>query len=133
MATMGSEREDHMIAWLDRSHARPVLHHDAGGLVSEHHRQRERPVAVHDVPVAHADPRRLDLHPHFVRLRRLLLEIENLQGLVDFGQNCRSHVVFSPCFPFSNSRVSARYSITSSARSRMEAACPRSATDDITV
>ena len=96
-AAMRPEREDHMIARLDRDHARPVLHHDAGGLMSQHHRQRHRPVAVHDVPVAHAYARRLNLHPHLVRLRRFLLKIENLQRLVNFGQNRSSHVVFSPC------------------------------------
>src|SRR3984893_14394043 len=96
VATMRPEREDHMIARLDRGHARPLLHHDAGGLVSEHHRQRQRPVAAHDVPVAHAYARGLNLHPHLVRLRRFLLKIENLQWLVNFGPNPGSHVVFYP-------------------------------------
>src|SRR5262249_25958920 len=63
---MRPEREDHMIARLDRSHARPVLHHDAGGLVSEHHWQRHRPVAVHDVPIAHAHARGLNLQSSLI-------------------------------------------------------------------
>src|SRR5262249_17536639 len=94
---MRPEREDHMIARLDRSHTRPVLHHDAGGLVSEHHRQRHWPVAVHDVPIAHAHARGFNLHAHLVYLRRFLLKIENLQGLVNFSQYRSSHV-FSLCW-----------------------------------
>ena len=92
---MRAEREDHVIARLDRGRARPVLHHDTGGLVAEHHGQRQRPVAVHDVPVAHAYARGFDLHAHLVVLGRLLLEVENLQGFVDFGQDRGAHG-FSP-------------------------------------
>jgi hypothetical protein len=43
----------------------------------KHHGQRQRPVAVHDVPIAHAHPRSLDLNPHLACLRRFLLKVQN--------------------------------------------------------
>src|SRR5262249_8581045 len=82
---------------VDRSDGRAVLQQEGRGLVSQHHRQRHWPVAVHNVPIAHAHPRGFNLHAHLVRLRRFLLKIKNLQGLVNFGQYRSSHVVFSPC------------------------------------
>ena len=86
-----AEREDDVVALLDVADAGAQLGDDAGGLVAQHHRQRQRPVAVHDVPVAHAHAGGLDLHPHLAGLGPLLLEVEDLQRLVDFGQDGGSH------------------------------------------
>jgi len=47
----------------------------------------------HDMPVAHTDAGGLDPDAHLFGFRRLLLEIEDLQGFVDFRQNRSAHVV----------------------------------------
>src|SRR5580704_14463091 len=92
-AAMRTEREDNVVARPDIIDIRAVLDDDAGGLVPEHHRQRQRPIPVHDVPVAHADAGRLDADANLFGPWRLLLEIEDLQGFVDFRQNRGAHVV----------------------------------------
>ena len=66
-----------MITRFDTVDTRPVLDDDARSLVPQHHRQRQRPIAVHDMPVTHADAGRLDLDTHLSRSRRLLLKIED--------------------------------------------------------
>ena len=91
MAAVRAEREDDVVALLDVGDARPELDDDAGRLVAQHHRQRQRPVAVHDVPVAHAHAGGLHLHAHLAGLRALLLQVEDLQRLVDFGQHGGTH------------------------------------------
>ena len=91
VAAVRAEREDDVVALLDVADARPQLGDDAGGLVAQHHRQRQRPVAVHDVPVAHAHAGGLDLHAHLAGLRALLLQVQDLQRLVDFGQHGGTH------------------------------------------
>src|SRR5215470_7036210 len=48
-------------------------------------------VAVLDVPIAHAHAGGLDLDPHLTRLRTLLLQLNELEGLVDLGQNRSTH------------------------------------------
>ena len=70
----------------------PHLDDDPGRLVAEHHRQRQRPIAVHDVPIAHAHAGRLDPNANFADARRLLFEIEDLQRRVDLGQNRGAHL-----------------------------------------
>ena len=91
VAAVGAEREDDVVALLDVAHAGAELDDDAGRLVTQHHGQRQRPVAVHDVPVAHAHAGGLHLHAHLAGLRALLLQVEQLQGLVDFGQHGGAH------------------------------------------
>src|SRR5262245_26462469 len=59
VAALGAEREDDVIARLDAGDACAHFLDDARRLVAEHHRQRQRPIAVHDVPVAVADARGL--------------------------------------------------------------------------
>ena len=91
VAAVRPEREDDVVALLDIGDAGSQLGDDAGGLVAQHHRQRQRPVAVHDVIVAHAHAGGLHLHAHLAGLRPLLLQIEDLQRLVDFGQDGGAH------------------------------------------
>ena len=88
MPALRPEREDHVIAGLDGDHAGADLLHDAGRLVTEHHRQRHGPVAVDDVPVAVAHTGRLHLHAGLADLGPLLLDLDDLQrsvGLVEDG------------------------------------------------
>jgi hypothetical protein len=82
-----------VVAGLDVGHARSHFLHDARRLVAEDHGQRELPVAVHDVPVAVADPRGLDTHARLARLRSLLLEVHDLQRLVRLVQDGSFHLL----------------------------------------
>ena len=79
---MRAEREDDVVAGLGVRDAGPDLLHDARRFVAQHHRQRRRPVAVHDVPVAMADAGGLDLDADLARLRPLLLEVDHVEALV---------------------------------------------------
>jgi hypothetical protein len=78
-----------MIAGLYVVDRRSALDDDACVLMPEHHRQGQRPIPVHDVPVTHTNAGCLDPHSDLTGFRRFLLEIENLQGLVDFGTKSR--------------------------------------------
>ena len=90
---MRTERKDDVVAGLDILDPRPVLEDDPGRLVPEHHRERQRPIPVHDVPVAHTDAGGLDPDANLFGFGRILIEIEDLEGFVDLRQNCSAHVV----------------------------------------
>jgi len=90
---MRPKRKDDVVARLDVVDARAVLDDDPRSFVPEHHRQRQGPIPIHDVPVAHADAGRLHPDADLAAFRRLLVEIEYLQGFVDFHQNRGAHVV----------------------------------------
>jgi hypothetical protein len=85
------EREDHMVAGFHCGDAGTDVLDDAGRLVAEHHRQRKRPVPVDDVPVAVADPGRLDLDSGLAGLGIILLDIYDLKPSVDLVKDGRFH------------------------------------------
>ena len=64
---------------------------DARGLVAQHHRQRQRPVAVHDVPVAVADARGLDPDARLAGLGPLLLDVDDLERRVRLVEDGSFH------------------------------------------
>ena len=88
---MRPEREDDVVAGLDVGHARADLLDDARRLVAEHHGQRRRPVAVHDVPVAVADARGLHLHAGLAGARALLGQIHDLERRVRLEEDGSFH------------------------------------------
>src|SRR5262249_29836974 len=90
-----TEREDHVIAGPHVDDAGAHCFNDAGGLVAEHHRQRQRPVAVDDVPVAVADAGGHHAHPGFAELRAWLLDIDDLKRSVGFVEHGGFHAVVS--------------------------------------
>lgn len=75
---MRPKGKDDVIAGLDMVDPLSRLDDDARGLVPEHHRQGQRPISVHDLPIAHANTGGLHLSANLSGLRRILLEIENL-------------------------------------------------------
>src|SRR5439155_1569834 len=79
------------IAAADRRDAGADLLDDAGGLVPEHHRQGQGPVAVDDVPVAVADTGRHHAYPGFARLGALLLDVHHLERGVRLVQDRSFH------------------------------------------
>ncbi len=72
---MGDEREHHVVAGLQRRHALAHLLDDAGALVAEHDRRRQRDGAVLDGQVGVADARRDDLHLALAGARRGDLDV----------------------------------------------------------
>ena len=91
MAAVRTKRKDDVVTPLDVADAGAELGDDTGRLMAEHHRQGQRPIAVHDVPVAHAHAGGLHLHAHLARLRALLLQVQDFERLVDFGQDGGAH------------------------------------------
>src|SRR5207247_5677082 len=83
-----AEREDDVVAAAHVRDAGPDLLDDAGGLVPEHHRQGQGPVAVDDVPVAVADARRHHTHAGLTRLGALLLDVHHVEGGIRLVQDC---------------------------------------------
>src|SRR5439155_16180365 len=102
-AALRTEREDDVIARLHVGDAAAYFLDDARRLVAEHHRQRQRPVAVHDVPVAVADARRLDGDPGLAGLGPLLLDVDDLERCVGLVEDRGFHVV-APWERFSRAR-----------------------------
>ena len=90
-ASVPPEGEDHVIARLHRGDTRAAFEDFAGRLVTRHDRQRRRPVAVHDMPVALADARGLHFHAHFERLGRVEFAFQDLQRLVGLEENGGFH------------------------------------------
>src|SRR5262245_22456662 len=91
MAAMRTKRENDMVAGLDVADAGAQLGDNTRGFVTKHHWQRQRPVAIDDVPIAHADPCGLYLHAHFPGLGAVLLELKDLQRRVDLGPYGSAH------------------------------------------
>ena len=81
-AALRAEGEDDVIARLDVGDPRTRLFDDARPLVAEHHRERQRPVAVDDVPVAVADAGRLHPHADLAGLGTLLVDLRDLEWLL---------------------------------------------------
>jgi len=84
---MRPKRKDDVVDGLDDVDARSILDDDHRSFVPEHHRQRQGPIPIHDVPVAHADAGRLHPDADLAAFRRLLVEVEYLKGFLDFHQN----------------------------------------------
>jgi hypothetical protein len=78
LAAGGHEREDDMVARLERLHARTGLLHDTRGFVPEDERERLGQVALDDVQVAVADAAGRDADEHLAFLRRGEVDLENL-------------------------------------------------------
>src|SRR4029453_11046493 len=92
-AALRTEREDDVIARLHAGNAGAHFLDDARRLVAEHHRQRQRPVAVHAVPVAVANAGRLDGHPGLAGPGPLLLDIDDLEWCVGLVEDRGFHEV----------------------------------------
>jgi len=80
-----------MVARLHRGDARTAFQDLARRLVTRHDRHRRGPIAIHNVPVALADARRLHLDAHFERFGRVELALDDLQRLVRLEQDGGFH------------------------------------------
>src|SRR5690606_41562062 len=96
MAAMRAERENDVLANTQMINSRAKLHDLARRLMTRHDRQWQRPVAIHDVPVAHANAGGLHLDAGLAGLCPLLLHIENFEWFIDLGQHGRAPWVAPP-------------------------------------
>ena len=105
LAALGRVERDHVVARLDRLHARPDLDHDARALVAEDRREQALGVGAGErVRVGVADAGRLDLDQHLAGLRPLELDgldRERLPGLVRH-RRAYVHLPASPRSPIAN-------------------------------
>src|SRR5262249_36328891 len=91
-----AERHDHAVARLPPGHVGPdLLDHAAELVADDHGKLRDdadpRPVALPDVPVAPADPVRLDAKDHAVRQERRVRDVANDEGLLRGLENGGAH------------------------------------------
>src|SRR5262249_19549206 len=88
-AAFGRVERDHVVALLERDHARPDIDHDAGALVAEDHREKAFRIATRARElVGVADTRRLDLDQHLADLRACEIDRLDLEVLARFVADC---------------------------------------------
>ena len=98
VAAARHEHQHDMIARHDRGDAGPDLAHDARCFMPQRHRHHPRPVAVDHRQIGMAEPRRLDLHQHFARARRIELDLADDERLALRVRRRRAHDFEDRCF-----------------------------------
>ena len=88
----GDEGQDHLVPRLHGGDARPHLLNGARAFMPQHYRQHDRSVAVHEMAVAAADPRRADLDQHLLGFRIVQFHVfDHQRGLSLIQYRCLHH------------------------------------------